>query len=98
MLDGSHRLAKWIRFKNLPHGLLFATRPYNLPELFILNKTAYDAAEREAMQAVVLAVRGFSLGESAPCFDKHGVLQIPDGEPQRRYGIAVSSWKSDINF
>ena len=94
VLDGSHRLAKWIRFKNLPHGLLFATRPYNLPELFILNKAAYDAAEREAMQAVVLAVRGFSLGESAPCFDKHGVLQIPDGEPQRRYGIAVSSWKT----
>ena len=94
VLDGSHRLAKWIRFKNLPHGLLFATRPYNLPELFILNKAAYDAAEREAMQAVVLAVRGFNLGEAAPCFDKHGVLQIPDGQPQRRYGIAVSSWKT----
>lgn len=94
--DGAQHLAQWIRAKGLPHGLLFATRPYNLPELFILNKSAYDATEREAMQAVVLAVRGFTLGEAAPCFDKHGVLQIPDGESQRRYGIAVSSWKTQM--
>jgi hypothetical protein len=93
---GVQHLAQWIRAKGLPHGLLFATRPYNLPELFILNKSAYDATEREAMQAVVLAVRGFTLGEAAPCFDKHGVLQIPDGEPQRRYGIAVASWKTQM--
>lgn len=96
LLDGNQRLAKWIRFKKLPHGLLFATRPYNLPELFILNKAAYEASEREAMQAVVLSVRGFKLGEAAPRFDKHGVLQIPDGQAQRRYGVAVSSWKTQM--
>ena len=96
VLDGSQLLAGWIRFKNFPHGLLFATRPYNLPELFILNKAAYDASERGAMQAVVLAARGFTLGEAAPSFDKHGVLQIPDGQPQHRYGIAVSSWKTQM--
>lgn len=96
VLDGTQRLAKWIRFKGLPHGLLFATRPYNLPELFILNKAAYEASERGGMRAVVLAVRGFKLGEAAPTFDKHGVLQIPDGQPQRRYGIAVSSWKTQM--
>lgn len=96
VLDGTRHLAKWIRFKGLPHGLLFATRPYSLPELFILNKAAYDAAQRETMQAVVLAVRGFKLGDAAPVFDRHGVLQIPDGRPQRRYGIAVSSWKTQM--
>ncbi|NML44097.1 Reverse transcriptase [Ramlibacter sp. G-1-2-2] len=96
VLDGTRHLAQWIRLKGLPHGLLFATRPYNLPELFILNKAAYDAAQSEAMQAVVLAVRGFTLGDAAPVCDKHGVLQIPDGQPQRRYGIAVSSWKTQM--
>lgn len=96
VIDGTRRLAKWVRFTGLPHGLLFATRPYNLPELFILNKAAYEASERVGMQAVVLAVRGFKLGEAAPTFDKHGVLQIPDGQPQRRYGIAVSSWKTQM--
>ena len=94
VLEGTRHLAQWIRCKGLPHGLLFATRPYNLPELFILNNAAYDAAQRKTMRAVVLAVRGFTLGDAAPTFDKHGVLQIPDGQPQRRYGIAVSSWKT----
>lgn len=96
VLDGTRHLAHWIRFKGLPHGLLFATRPYNLPELFIINKAAYDVAQRQAMRAVVLAMRGFTLGDAAPVVDKHGVLQIPDGQPQRRYGIAVSSWKTQM--
>ncbi|WP_249553742.1 reverse transcriptase domain-containing protein [Shewanella sp. 8A] len=96
VLDGSQQLARWIRCQGLPHGLLFATRPYNLPELFILNKAAYDSAARKAMQAVVLAVRGFKLGKAAPCFDKQGVLQIPDGKPQHKQGIAVTSWKTQM--
>ncbi len=94
--EGAQDLAQWIRAVGLPHGLLFATRPYNLPELFILNKSAYDVTAREAMQAVVLAVRGFTLGDAAPSFDKRGVLQVPDGQPQRRYGIAVASWKTQM--
>lgn len=94
--DGTQHLAGWIRVKGLPNGLLFATRPYNLPELFILHRAAYDASEHEIMQAVVRAVRGFDLNEAAPRFDKHGVLQIPDGRPQRRYGIAVASWKTQM--
>ncbi|MYN11390.1 reverse transcriptase domain-containing protein [Pseudoduganella aquatica] len=96
VLNGCVQLAEWVRLKALPHGLLFATRPFNLPELFILNKTAYDMVGRKAMQSVVLAVRGFKLGDAAPSFDKHGVLQIPDAQPQRRYGIAVSSWKTEM--
>ncbi len=94
--EGTQHLAKWIRVQSLAHGLLFATRPYNLPELFILNKSAYDTTAHKLMQAVVLAVRGFTLGEAAPSFDKYGVLQIPDGQPQRRYSIAVSSWKTQM--
>jgi len=94
VLKGCRRLAKWIRFKSVPHGVLFPTRPYNLPELFILNKSAYDVAERAAMQEVVLAVRGFTLDGDAPSFDKHGVLHISDRKLQRKYGVAVASWKT----
>jgi len=94
---GSQMLATWIRLNGLPHGLLFATRPFNLPELFILNRNAYAESERETMRAVVLAVRGFDLGEKSPCFDKHDrVLQISDGATPHKYTIAVSSWKTQI--
>ena len=96
IVNGTVMLAKWIGLKNLPNGILFATRPFNLPELFILNKDAYAESGRAAMQAVVLTVRGFELGEKAPCIDKHSVLQIPDGEIPRKYGIAVSSWLTSM--
>ena len=97
VMAGSQSLAKWIAFKSLPHGLLFATRPFNLPELFILNRNEYAKSEREAMRAVVLAVRGFELGEKSPCFDQHNrVLQIPDGAASRKCTIAVSSWQTQM--
>jgi hypothetical protein len=96
VLDGTQHLARWTRLKGLPDGLLFATRPFSLPELFILNKSAYDFAENEFMQAAVLAARGFKLGNAAPSFDKHNVLQVPDGQSRHRYGIAVSSWKTQM--
>lgn len=97
IITGAHLLAKWIRLLGLPHGLLFATRPYNLPELFVLNKAAYVAAGRAAMQDVVLAVRGFELGEKYPCFDKHNrVLHIPDGTTAPKCTIAVSSWQTQM--
>ena len=64
-------------------------------ELFILNNRAYEKSEREDMNSVVLAVRGFELGDKAPVFDKkHKVLHIPDGEAPKQYSIAVTSWKT----
>lgn len=97
VVNGTLLLARWIRIKGLPYGLLFATRPFNLPELFILNKVAYAESERTDMKAVVLAVRGFDLGEKAPCFDKQGVLQIPNDSISHKYGIAVSSWNTRMD-
>lgn len=97
VVNGTLRLAKWIKIKGLPHGLLFATRPFNLPELFILNKDAYEESMRAEMKDVVLAVRGFDLGEKAPCFDKQGVLQIQNDATLHKYVIAVSSWKTRMD-
>lgn len=97
IIDGSKHLARWMNLKDLPHGLLFSTRPFNLPELFILNRNAYAETERETMRSVVLAVRGFNLSEKSPCFDKHNrVLQIPDGAIPNKYTIAVSSWQTQM--
>lgn len=94
---GNQVLAEWCKFKIIPHGLLFATRPFSLPELFILNNEAYSASARQEMRAVVLAVRGFVLGNKTPCIDKQGVLQIPDGQSAGKYGVAVSSWKTSMS-
>jgi len=99
IVKGNQQLAQWIKLHKLggiPRGLLFATRPFNLPELFLLHKAAYQKSGLAQMQAVVLAVRGFKLSEQSPCFDKHGVLQVPEQRITHQFGVAVSSWKTQI--
>jgi len=98
IIDGIATLAKWIRFnKGPPLGLLFATRPFGLAELFVLTKDPFGANSYAALQSVVLALRGFQLNEKIPQWDKHHVLQIPDGEARPKHAIAVSSWKTTLD-
>lgn len=97
VIDGITTLAGWIKFKkDLPIGLLFATRPYGLAELYVVAKDPFAETTCQAMQAVVLAIRGFKLNEKTPRFNK-GILQIPDGDFQPSHAIAVSSWQTQYN-
>jgi hypothetical protein len=98
VIVGVKALAGWVRFnKGLPHGLLFATRPFNLTELFVLAQDRFTQTAHQHMQAVVFALRGFTLNERMPLVDKAGVLQIPDGEARPKQSIAVSSWTTQYN-
>ncbi len=97
VIDGIKQLTKWAKLKGLPHGLLFATRPFNLPELFILNKDVHAPQGQAPMRAAVLALRGFNINENMPCFNKHGVLQIPCSTTTRKHGVAVSSWQTHLD-
>lgn len=95
ILNGITTLANSIKFnKGLPHGLLFAVRPFNLAELFVLVSNPFAEANQQDMQAVVLALRGFSLNESIPRFDSKGILQVPNGKAPPKQTIAVSSWQT----
>lgn len=95
VLKGVKILAEWIGFRYLPQGLPFATRPFNLSELFVLDPDAYKEKSQD-LKTVVLSVRGFTLGEKAPLFDKKNVLQIPNGVDPQKHGIAVSSWQTNL--
>lgn len=98
VIDGVAILAGWIRFKNgIPPGLLFATRPFGLAELFVLTRDPFSPSTYVAIEAVVLGLRGFRLNEKMPQWDKNHVLQIPDGEARRTHAIAVSSWKTNVD-
>ncbi|MDB5870107.1 MAG: hypothetical protein JWP96_2439 [Polaromonas sp.] len=95
VVEGVTTLAGWIKFNNsLPPGLLFPTRPFNLAELFVLVREPFAEASQKDIQAVVLALRGFTLSEKMPRFDRKGVLHIPDGEARSKHTIAVSSWQT----
>lgn len=97
VIDGVAELAKWIKCTRtgaMPIGLLFATRPSSVAELFVLDRNPFSDASEKAMRAIVLAIRGFTLSEKMPRLDRKDVLQIPDGQPQHKTTIAVSSWET----
>lgn len=94
IINGIKELSQWLKFRgDLFPGFLFATRPFNLPELFILDPQAYTKSNK-AMKDVVLALRGFSLNEKTPHYDNNHILQIPESTSFHKYPIAVSSWET----
>ncbi len=106
IIDGVKTLTRWLRktrwskgqsiTTGLPHGFLFATRPFNLPEIFLISDEPFNDKKHSELISVVLATRGFKLdSDKTPCLiDHHKVLYIPDGEKQK-ITITVSNWKTE---
>jgi len=96
---GLATLASWIGMGDspLPYGLAFATRPFNLAELFVVAKDPFSQATRDSMRAVVLGLRGFALGMNMPTFNPNEeILSVPHDRSAAKVGIAVSSWLTNI--
>lgn len=97
-------LAEWFKpklSKGIPPGLYFATRPFNLTELYLLAPAPFNTACLEDLNQVISALRGFDLSElKMPRWDKNQrTLEIPDGEPKAKQTIAVASWEThDSSF
>lgn len=92
VVSGLKKLSGWLEFNSLPNGLLFATRPYNLAELSLLNVDLYSEIGRVDLSEVVLALRGFLTTDNMPRRDSMGVLRISDGDKPLDCRVAVSSW------
>lgn len=95
VLEGISTLTGWLKFKQgSPIGFTFATRPYSLNELYLLAPEPFAASNREALGALVMALRGFEITEHKMPYWDQQVLHIPDGELQAKQTIAVSSWET----
>jgi len=101
MLNGISTLAGWLKFRHgIPAGLIFATRPFSLNELYLVTPEPFNANHRTSLGNVIKALRGFDLTEhKMPHWDKHKALHIPDGDPKPKQTIAVASWQTkDVSF
>ena len=97
VVSGVSLLADMIKTDGgLSHGLLFATRPFTLAELFVLGNDPFAMTSRQVIRSVVLALRGFDISEKWPVRDSDGVLLVSDGKQGSKHVIAVSSWKTEI--
>lgn len=96
VLDGVDHLVSWVKLKGRPYGLLFATRPFALSELFVLNQNSFVAEKQTAIEKVVQAVRGFNIKGKIPLFNKASVLQVSSKFPSSKFCVAVCSWKTEM--
>jgi len=102
--DAIETLASWFKPKltnGIPPGLYFATRPFNLNELYLITPQPFSSEGQPDLRKVILALRGFEPSEhKMPQWDRYQrTLQIPDGESKASRTIAVSSWETrDTSF
>lgn len=80
----------------IPLGLLFATRPLSIQELYLLHPSPYATTSLQQLSQAIQALRGFSIEKAMPCIENNGILQIPFGRQSGKYRIAVASWKTEI--
>src|SRR5690606_30398018 len=96
---GVQTLARWIGFKNrIPSGLGFATRPFNLSEIFIIAPKACEESSQHNLALVVQALRGFTPDDMMPRWDGgENLLLISDDKAPAKTAVAVSSWKTSMD-
>ncbi|SEM89659.1 Reverse transcriptase (RNA-dependent DNA polymerase) [Luteibacter sp. UNCMF331Sha3.1] len=96
LLVGAKTLAKWIgKGSKLPSAFVFPTRPFQIPELYLLVSDPFDPARQAQLRNIVLAIRGFSLGDDLPRFQGRA-LHVSDAGERSKPVVSVSSWRTDI--
>lgn len=97
VLRGIGILSDWLRLDHgIPAGLVFATRPFSLNELYLIARKPFAAEKHSRLGKVIWALRGFELTEhQMPYKDPDSkVLRIPDGGPKAKQTVAIASWET----
>ena len=97
---GLKTVSRWIKCyqKNaIPFGLLFATRPFRITELYLLTNTPFNKKILADLSESILALRGFSVAGKLPRHEKDHILDVPVGNDTSAINIAIASWKTNLN-
>lgn len=88
---------KCFQEQSLPYGLIFATRPFNLTELYFLSKDPYSPDHSEDIAKSIFALRGFSPEKKMPLRNDKNILEVSVNREKSILHIALASWKTDNN-
>lgn len=96
VVDGCEVLTRWTRLNTaLPRAFLFATRPYSMPELYIVGgRRAVTEKGIAEFSVILLALRGFSPDSPMPAVSGKGNVIVPLDDEEEKISIAVTSWKT----
>lgn len=88
---------KKISFPGVPHAWIFPTRPFNMPELYLYIKNAFDHSLR--ISKILCAMRGYAQkDEMAPrCTKADGknILLIQNRRIASKINVTLVSWGTD---
>jgi len=83
---------------SLPYGLLFATRPFSLTELYLLHKDPYTQKASDEISQAIIHLRGFSPQSELPLYhQRSNLLEVSYKEGKNRYRIVLASWKTQLD-
>jgi hypothetical protein len=100
--NGLASLGGWLEWEGseVPMGAAFATRPYNLAEIYMLAPDPFSEGSQQALNDAVLAVRGFRIAGKMPYKLDEGLPAHPETlivQSNRKSGkkkVALGSWKT----
>jgi len=88
---------KCFREKALPYGILFATRPFNLTELYLISKDPYSCTHSDGIAKSIFALRGFCPEKKLPLKNDKNILEVSLNREKTTLRIGLASWKTDSN-
>tara|TARA_R110000772_G_scaffold127818_4_gene235201 strand:- start:23277 stop:26294 length:3018 start_codon:yes stop_codon:yes gene_type:complete len=96
--EGLEVLAQWSGWAGntvIPYGLVFATRPFTLIELYLIADAPFSKANQQVLSSAILAQRGFSVTDKLAVVNKKGVLDIEDGGDKEKVRIALANFLTE---
>lgn len=97
VLRGIAILSDWLNLdQGTPAGLVFATRPFSLNELYLVSRNPFAMEKYSRLGKVIWALRGFELREHQMPYraPDSKVLHIPDSSAKAKPTVAVASWET----
>lgn len=91
------KLINCLRKDELPFGILFATRPFDLTDLYFLNSDPYSQESSDDITKSIFALRGFSSEKKMPLRNNKDVIEVSLGREKKSLRIALTSWQTDSN-
>lgn len=103
--EGLAAVGRWLswRANEIPLGAAFATRPFNLAEIYMVAKAPFNEQSQSSLNAAVLALRGFQIIGKMPYMSevddesRPNSLLVQNGSKSAKKRIALGSWKTHFD-
>lgn len=94
VLSVLNKLFKTENRAEIPLGIIFATRPISLLEIYMLFPNIFERSNQDYIKKIIHALRGFNPTELPQ--NKDGILTINNADkPLNKIGIASACWKTE---